>query len=428
MLAGLLAAVAMIRVHDEEIPHIALMTAAFFVASLIHAAHRPHQRSPAAQWPARRGHRSPRPLAILIGVTLQFAVFAHGGGTTIGVNTGVMALPALGAALLFGVLSRGTRWAWFRFALVVVSGVLWLECLVYSIACLLVSIILPWMTHFPPSRDIAWVGAAMIALHPITLAVVGLLSVAAAVLERRLRHPAEFPAGLLVGMAAVLATLVLQAAVLLFGGAADNPHVGLLTFIAHIPIMAVEGVVLGFAVGFLGARETRNAGRLLGADRARDPATATPRVVANGAVTAARPAGVALLLPALPLLAVLGVLWTATPAHAHRLDAGYTVRADGQVQVDKLVRHRRRAARGGQGPGGPLERRRAGRGCDGRTRNLRLPPNGSGRPQGRGDGGGGHRAEFVIPASALPQPPADGARPAEAPSPRPTSERSTPSD
>ena len=35
-LAGLLAAVAMMQVRDEEIPRIALMTAAFFVASLIH--------------------------------------------------------------------------------------------------------------------------------------------------------------------------------------------------------------------------------------------------------------------------------------------------------------------------------------------------------------------------------------------------------
>src|ERR1700722_12470391 len=36
VLAGLLTAMAMYKVRDEEIPRIALMTAAFFVASLIH--------------------------------------------------------------------------------------------------------------------------------------------------------------------------------------------------------------------------------------------------------------------------------------------------------------------------------------------------------------------------------------------------------
>ena len=64
-------------------------------------------------------------------------------------------------------------------------------------------------------------GGAAVAFNPITLAAVGLLAVGAAALERRLRHPSEFPAGLLVGMAAVLATLALNAAVLLCGGAED---------------------------------------------------------------------------------------------------------------------------------------------------------------------------------------------------------------
>ena len=36
VLAGLVDAMAMYKVRDEEIPRIALMTAAFFVASLIH--------------------------------------------------------------------------------------------------------------------------------------------------------------------------------------------------------------------------------------------------------------------------------------------------------------------------------------------------------------------------------------------------------
>lgn len=108
-LAGLLAAVAMIRVRDEEIPRIAPMTAAFFIASLIHVSIGPTSVHLLLNGllGVVIGRRAP--LAVLIGIGLQFALFAHGGASTIGVNTCVMALPALGAAWLFGVLRAGSR-------------------------------------------------------------------------------------------------------------------------------------------------------------------------------------------------------------------------------------------------------------------------------------------------------------------------------
>ena len=139
MLAGLLTAAAMYKVRDEEIPRIALMTAAFFVASLIHVPIGPTSVHLLLNGllGVVLGRRAP--LAVLLGLTLQAVLLGHGGFTTIGVNTCVMALPALGAAWLFGVLHAGMRRAWFRAGLVAFSVVLWTLCLVYSIALLWLS-------------------------------------------------------------------------------------------------------------------------------------------------------------------------------------------------------------------------------------------------------------------------------------------------
>ena len=52
-------------------------------------------------------------------------------------------------------------------------------------------------------------------------------------------------------MTSVLATLVLAAAALLWGSAEDWHTTVLVLFIAHMPIALAEGVILGFAVGFL---------------------------------------------------------------------------------------------------------------------------------------------------------------------------------
>src|SRR5262249_40910461 len=77
------------------------------------------------------------------------------------------------------------------------------------------------------------------------------LAVLAALLERRLGNAPEFALGLLIGEVAVLATLVLNCVVLLWGGEEDFHTPALLTFVAHLPIAVLEGTVLGFVVGFL---------------------------------------------------------------------------------------------------------------------------------------------------------------------------------
>ena len=87
--------------RSEDIPRISVMTAAFFVASLIHIRIGPSS-----------GHLLLNGLigiilgmsafpAILVALIFQAIMFQHGGITTLGVNSLAMGLPALMAYLIF---------------------------------------------------------------------------------------------------------------------------------------------------------------------------------------------------------------------------------------------------------------------------------------------------------------------------------------
>jgi cobalt/nickel transport system permease protein len=105
LLAALLLAPALWRVRDEEIPRIALLTAAFFVSSSI--------RVPIGVTSIHLllnalvgvvlGRRAP--LAIAVGLFLQAALLGHGGYSTLGVNTTLIAIPALLADWLFHAIA-----------------------------------------------------------------------------------------------------------------------------------------------------------------------------------------------------------------------------------------------------------------------------------------------------------------------------------
>src|SRR5579884_4562323 len=84
VLAGLLALLAAYRVRDEEIPRIALLSAAFFVATLMHLRLGPTSVHLLLNGLVGvvLGRRAP--LAILIGLTLHAVLLGHGGFTTIG--------------------------------------------------------------------------------------------------------------------------------------------------------------------------------------------------------------------------------------------------------------------------------------------------------------------------------------------------------
>src|SRR5205807_4978420 len=106
VVAAVLAALGAWRIRDEEIPRVALLTAAFFVASSFHIKVGPTSVHLLLNGLVGviLGWRVC--LAIPIGLLLQFLLVQHGGFYALGVNSCVMALPALLAYYLFGLLER----------------------------------------------------------------------------------------------------------------------------------------------------------------------------------------------------------------------------------------------------------------------------------------------------------------------------------
>jgi len=235
------------RVRDDEIPKIALLTAAFFVASLVHV---PIPAGP-------RAHLllngllgivlGPRvALAIPIGLFLQATLFGHGGFSTLGVNACVMTLPALLAWGLFQALQRlpWIRHPFVRLAFVSLSVMMVLFTVVYSVALLATN----------PIGELASLNtqdADAIVFHPLSAGLILIASLAVGWWESRLENRPEFALGLLIGELAVLATILLNSLALLYGGEADWHTLALVTVVVHLPIAVIEGIILGFIVGFL---------------------------------------------------------------------------------------------------------------------------------------------------------------------------------
>jgi cobalt/nickel transport system permease protein len=98
-------AVGLKKMDTEKVPRAAMLTAAFFVSSLIHVPLGPSSvhllllglLGIILGW-------SVFP-AVLVGLIFQSVLFQHGGLTALGVNTANMALPALIVFLLFGRLA-----------------------------------------------------------------------------------------------------------------------------------------------------------------------------------------------------------------------------------------------------------------------------------------------------------------------------------
>jgi ABC-type Co2+ transport system permease subunit len=181
-----------------------------------------------------------------MGLFLQAALFGHGGYSTLGINACVMTLPALLAWGLFALLER-VPWIckpWFRALLVSFAVGLWTLSLVYIVALLYAN-----GSTQVSGIDLRW--ANEVVLHPYTLATVLVLAGVAAWIEHRVGNAPEFPVGLLIGELAVLVTVGLNGCVLVWGGEQDWPSLILATVVPHLVIAVVEGVILGFAVGFL---------------------------------------------------------------------------------------------------------------------------------------------------------------------------------
>ena len=263
--AALMAFLGSWRIRDEEIPHVAVLTAAFFVASQV-----PVPVPPVSAHLLLNGLIGivlgwRAALAIPIGLFLQAALFGHGGFTTLGINSCVMVLPAFLAWQMFVVLKRvpWLRQPWFRAALVATTTLLWLLCLLGAVVLLLAETRLSWLVQqaasllpnlglsSPSIADTPAAWARLFIMNPVILGGLVAIALLAAWIEWRLDHAPEFSIGLLIGQVAVLSTAVLNCCVLVWGARDDWHKAAELVFLAHLPVAAVEGIILGSTVGFL---------------------------------------------------------------------------------------------------------------------------------------------------------------------------------
>lgn len=169
--AGLLLALASWRLTEDWVPRIGVLTAAFFVGSTIHfkllvtSVHLILNGLVGVIL----GRRAP--LAITVGLTLQYLLLAHGGLWTLGLNACIIGLPAVIAGQFFLLFRR----------------------------------------------------AGMSA----------------------------FPLGFLLGTGTASATVGLNFLVLLIGGKEDWQTLAELVLLAHVPVVVLEGLILGVVVRYL---------------------------------------------------------------------------------------------------------------------------------------------------------------------------------
>jgi ABC-type Co2+ transport system permease subunit len=253
ILAGFLVFLGSRRVRDEEIPQIAVLSAVFFVASLIHIRVYPTSVHLLLNGLVGIVLGVRAALAIPLGIFLQAVLVQHGGFTTMGVNSCDMVLPALFVSGMFKFLNRLPllHKSWFRAALVFVSIAAWLFCFLYG------SILLLSTNESGPGR------AQAIAFRPITIMVVLACAGIAAWIENRLESAPEFSLGLLSGVVAVLLTAFLTSLVLAYGGVEPERwrKLAQIMFVFHVPVAMIEGIVLGFTVTFLARVKPEMLGR-----------------------------------------------------------------------------------------------------------------------------------------------------------------------
>lgn len=194
------------RINEQEIPRVALLTAVFFVASSIHLPVGPTSVHLVMNGLVGvvLGRRAA--VAIPVGLLLQAALLGHGDLSTWGINSCIMTIPALLASPLMRAMMTSERHG-FTEATLALSWCLY-----------------PW---------------SLLVIAPLTMA------------ERRLQTTIEFRGGFTVGFIAVLFSAVLNSLALALGGIENWKPVALLTLAAHLPVAAIEGIVVGSVVKLL---------------------------------------------------------------------------------------------------------------------------------------------------------------------------------
>lgn len=261
---GLMAAllfVACRKLSDREIPRIALLTAAIFISSSIHIPTPPTRVHLLLNSLAGVlvGYRAP--LAITIGLALQWMLIQHGGVQSLGVNCCVQAVPAFicwglfraghGAKLLLRPYIRSSLVGVVLLLWFVVTGFVvrlaWLQLRGAAATVVAAEVIEGGADDFAQTLFEGVQLFASPAFWGVVLACTG----AGIWLERRCENAPEFPLGLAIGSLGVALTAGLNTCVLLLAGETAWRTPILLQAVLHLPVALVEGVIVGFLVGFL---------------------------------------------------------------------------------------------------------------------------------------------------------------------------------
>ncbi len=244
--SAVLFALAARNLPEEQIPRIGVSAAAMFVASsLVHIPIPPTSVHLLLNGLAGVLLGIRCVLAIAVVLLLQVLLLGHGGFTTWGINVSIQAIPALLGGWLFRKTAKAERFRHGGGRWVLVAGCVgaWLLALAVTVEVLTRML---WMRD--RLTTMPW--SAFLVCSPLGALTIVVASLFAAWGERRLEIAPLFPLGLALGGGCTLLTCLLNALVLLSQGE-DWRMLAIVVLAAHLPVVAVEGLMLGFLVGFL---------------------------------------------------------------------------------------------------------------------------------------------------------------------------------
>lgn len=247
LVAMLLLIPSVLKVRDDEIPRIGMLSAAAFVGSQIHI---PLGISSVhlllnGLIGVLLGKRAV--LAIAIGLVLQAMLFGHGGKLSLGVNICILAIPAMLAGIAFSPLQRFFAAIPFalRWLIVTVAIAVWMAAVTTTVQM----IVWKFQTYEPrewlDDPQLMWIATVPVGMAIVTAS--GIL--AYAVLRNQRGH--AFAAGLFLGGACGMLTVLGNALAVHFGGIDGVRVAAPVTFLANLPVVAAEALGVASVVAYL---------------------------------------------------------------------------------------------------------------------------------------------------------------------------------